>query len=215
MIKFKIITDLTENQETSNVYFTDSLGGIHGIPPHDISMEFDEDHMMNKTIEVSTQASNLCYLVANISGIHISHMFRAECVAWLAKSIAESMPSEETPSILFANYLTDGVTSLITTDKFAAPTPLIKSPMGPIKNNKILIEDLILLYELIRKIDHGKYPSVGYTYVDHNGGLQPWYPYGGIKGHKKKLLEEGVPFIDVYKADVGFMQKSGMWRLKY
>ncbi len=215
MLKFKIITDLTKDQEISSIYFTNSLGGIHGIPLHDISMEFDEDYMHNKTIEISNQGSNLCYIVSNISGICVSHMFRADCIAWLAKGLSESISSENIPQILFASYLTNGDISLTATNKFAAPIPIVKSPISPIINDKVLIEDILLFYDLIRKIEKGKYPSVGHTYVDHVGGLQPWYPYGGIKGHKKRLLEEGIPFISEYQVDIKSMQEMGTWRLRY
>ncbi|MNY85678.1 hypothetical protein D3C78_18780 [compost metagenome] len=165
----------------------------------DYMLHFDEDLIRNRTIGVKEQEHTNVFFVLLLltKEVRVGFIYEAESIGHLAQLVYDH-PAISSAEILFAARLTDGKTSLVMSDDFSAESPASCGYIGPIANDKALISDLKKFLELLWLLHNGKYPSNGHLIIDHLGGLQPWYPMGGLKGHKKKLIAAGYNFIEEY-----------------
>lgn len=164
---------------------------------------FDEDHIINKTIEISDpDKSNIYYIVMSTGDILIHNVFTANCIAELAQAAYSLLAGKEDIHILYACQIKDKKKGLYASDAYVAIPPIEPGMIGPIENDLELVVSIRNYVRLLEALYVGEYPLDGHKVIDHRGGLQPWYPDGGIKGHKRKLLNEGYQFCDEYIVDM-------------
>lgn len=177
-------------------------------------LDFDEDYILHKTIELRHgPQSNLYYILSHVNGILVNLLIAANSVSELAKEIEDTSSDSV---IIFASKVTDGNVALVVTDSLDSYANNIQTPHKIcIDNDLNLIEDIGLLRRIYKEVCNGRYPHNAHTFVDIYGKLQEWYPYGGLKGHKNKLLAEGIRFIDDKTVDLQHMISINKWRTRH